>query len=152
MGMYTELIFGARLMPDTPDDVIDTLKYMWGLTDEKPINYPWAEGSRMNYLTDCTSYYFGVSEPVKLMSFDEILGTWVLSSRSNIKNYNHEIETFLEWIKPYIWKGTGSRDMYAIVTYEEDEEPTIYYLYEKCCDEDLADWVENIANQEKNIS
>jgi hypothetical protein len=53
----------------------------------------------------------------------------VLSTRSNIKNYKQEIETFLEWIKPYINGGSGSRNMYAIVIYEEQDEPTIYYLH-----------------------
>lgn len=139
MGMYTELIFGAALKKDTPDDVINTLKYMWCLTEEKPRNYPWKDGSRLDYLVNCSSYYFGVSTSVKHMSFDEITGRWILSSRSSIKNYNREIETFLEWIKPYINKGSGIRDMFAIVTYEEDEEPTIYYLDEGYCGDEVPD-------------
>ncbi len=58
------------------------------------------------------------------------LGDWVLSSRSNIKNHNRDIETFLEWIKPFIDSGSGKRDMYAIKISEEQSEPTIYYLYD----------------------
>ena len=59
---------------------------------------------------------------------DNITDSYVLSTRSSIKNYANEIETFLDWIKPYIESGSGYRDMYAIVTYEEDETPKIYYL------------------------
>lgn len=129
--MYTELIFGATLKENTPEDVIDTLRYMWGLTTEKPDNYPWDEDSRLNYLVDCSSYYFGVSTPVKLMCFDKITSKWVLSSRSNIKNYNGEIDTFLNWIEPYIDSGSGSMNMYAIVMPEENKEPIIYYYGHK---------------------
>ena len=44
------------------------------------------------------------------------------------ETYNDEIETFLGWIKPFISSGSGTKEMYAIVIYEESEEPTIYYL------------------------
>jgi len=64
------------------------------------------------------------------MWFDDISKSWHLSTRSNIKNYEQEIQTFLEWIKPYIDGGSGGRDMYAIVIYEEQEELDIYYLHD----------------------
>ncbi len=127
MGMYTELIFGASLKEDTPDQVINALKYMIGETKEKPIDFPLPAG-RCEYLLESGSYYFGVNKPVSSLRYDKIRDYWVISSRSNTKNYENEIETFLEWIKPYISSGSGSRDMYAIVIYEEQSEPTIYYL------------------------
>lgn len=127
MGMYTELIFGASLKEDTPSTVIDALKYMIGETEEKPKDFPLPDG-RCEWLFRGSSYYFGVSESVSKMWFDEIANDWRLSTRSNIKNYEGEIEEFLEWIKPYIKSGSGYKDFYAIVTYEEAEEPTIYYL------------------------
>ena len=129
MGMYTELIFGAGLKKDTPENVIEALKYMIGETEEKPKDFPLPDG-RCERLFRCSSYYFGVNEPVIKMWKDDIGGNWVLSTRSNIKNYEGEIEAFLEWIKPYIDSGSGCRDMYAIVTYEEAEAPNIYYLHE----------------------
>jgi hypothetical protein len=129
MGMYTELIFGADLKEDTPKNVIEALKYMIGDTEEKPNDFPLPDG-RCEWLFRGASYYFGVNRPVSKMWFDDISKNWALSTRSNIKNYGSEIEAFLEWIKPYIDSGSGSRDMYAIVTYEEAEAPNIYYLYE----------------------
>ena len=125
MGMYTELIFGASLKKNTPKEVIDVLKYMIGDIKEKPIDFPFS-GNRSLFLSG--SYYFGVCDPVKKLWFDTIDNSYKISTRSNLKNYNNEIETFLEWIKPYIESGSGSNNMYAIVTYEEDYEPTIYYL------------------------
>jgi len=127
MGMYTELIFGAELKKDTPIEVIEALKYMIGEKKERPINFPLPNG-RCEWLFRGASYYFGVNRPVGKMWFDDITKNWIVSTRSNTKNYGSEIEDFLEWIKPYINSGSGSRDMYAIVTYEEDETSTIYYL------------------------
>ena len=127
MGMYTELIFGADLKKDTPKEVIEALKYMMGETEEKPSSFPLPDG-RCEWLFRGSSYYFGVSKAVSEMYEDNITDSYVLSTRSSIKNYANEIETFLDWIKPYIESGSGYRDMYAIVTYEEDETPKIYYL------------------------
>lgn len=128
MGMYTELIFGVRLKSNTPETVIKSLKYMIGETRERPKDFPLPDG-RCEWLFRGSSYYFGVCEPISKMWKDDVSGEYVVSTRSNIKNYEGEIETFLEWIKPYIESGSGGRDMYAIVIYEEQSEPTVYYLY-----------------------
>ena len=125
MGMYTELIFGANLSKDTPNEVIEALKYMIGDTEEKPNNFPFTDG-----LFREASYCFGVSSPVSKMMYDDIGDNWILSTRSSIKNYDGRIEAFLEWIKPHIDGGSGTRDMYAIVTYEEAEVPEIHYLHD----------------------
>lgn len=127
MGMYTELIFGAELKKDTPNEVIEALKYMMGEVEEKPRKFPLPEG-RCGRLFQGGSYYFAINNSVKKMWLDDIDKRWHISTRSNIKNYENEIETFLEWIKPYLDGGSGKKDFYAIVTYEEAEEPTIYYL------------------------
>ena len=130
MGMYTELVFGCGLKSDTPNNVITSLKYMLGDIKEKPIDFPFPQG-RCEWLFQGCSYYFGVNSPVNKMWYDEISKNWRISTRSNIKNYEGEIEIFLDWIKPYIEQGTGAREMYAMVCYEETEEPTLYYLLTK---------------------
>ena len=127
MGMYTELIFGADLKKETPQSVIDTLSYIIGNTADKPRDFPFPDG-RLEWLLRGGSYYFAVNEPVSKM-WEDSSGCWRISTRSNIKNYGSEIEEFLSWIKPYIDGGSGARDMYAIVTYEEFNEPEIYYLH-----------------------
>lgn len=127
MGMYTELILGAELKKDTPEHVIGVLKYILGETEEKPDNFPLSEG-RCEWLLRGTSCSFGVSTPVNKLIFDDVIGYWIISSRSNIKNYGGEIEEFLNWLKPYISGGSGARDFYAITIYEEAESPTIHYL------------------------
>lgn len=121
MGMYKELIFGASLKADTPVSVIETIKYMMG-EDIVPSSLEF--NGRFNFL-GCSSY-FAISKPVNKMYKDD--ECWVISSRSNTKNYDSEIEVFLEWIKPYIEGGSGNMNMYAIVIYEDSSEPLIYYL------------------------
>jgi hypothetical protein len=129
MGMYTELILGASLKKDTPDSVINTLKYMAGEIDEEPEGFPFKDQSaRFTSLLNHGSYYFAVNNPVVKIWQDEISRNWRISSRSNIKNYDDEIETFLAWLKPYIEAGSGSKDMYAVVIFETQDIPAIYYL------------------------
>lgn len=124
MGMYTELIFGAKFKKNTPDSVINTLRYWVGDTERSE----GMESFEFRNPLHSASFYFGISTPVAVMNYDDIDNRWQLSSRSNIKNYGCDIELFLEWIKPYIEQGSGAREMYAIVIYEEADEPTIYYL------------------------
>jgi len=129
MGMYTELIFGATLKKDTPNEVIEALKYMLGEIEDKPTGFPLPDG-RCEWLFRGGSYYFAVCESVNKMWQDGIDKQWHISTRSNIKNYEGEIDEFLNWIKPYVEQGSGLRNMFAIKIYEEQSEPTIYYLDE----------------------
>jgi hypothetical protein len=127
MGMYTELIFGARLHENTPPEIIETCKYLFDIDhDKSKVIQDFCD--MRNPVNGSGSYYFGVIDPVAKMWFDKISKAWHLSSRCNIKNYEDEIETFLDWIKPHIADGSGMRDMYAIVMYEESAEPEIHYL------------------------
>jgi hypothetical protein len=129
MGMYSELIFGAKLKEDTPDQVINALKYMIGELEEKPSDFPLPDG-RCEWLLRSGSEYFPVNRPESSMWCDSgFFGeTYHISTRSNIKNYGFEIDTFLEWIEPYIAGGSGNRGMFAIVIEEDASEPDIYYL------------------------
>jgi len=128
MGMYTELIFGAGLKKETPQSVIDALKYMLGDTEDKPKDFPLPDG-RCEWLFQSTSY-FGMTVPANKFVFDKDFDSWCLSTRSSIKNYEGEIEEFLDWIKPYICSGSGNRNMYALTIYEDSATPSIYYLNE----------------------
>lgn len=130
MGNRTELIFGASLKKETPNHVIDTLKYLMYEVDEKPSEFPFTKGNYRMVLRS-SSYSFGVNETVGEMWLSSTWKQWHISTRSNMKNYQKEIETFLEWIKPYIAMGSGDRQMYAIVIEESAETPTIFYLEEE---------------------
>lgn len=135
--MYTELIFGASLKKETPKEIIDILDWMINSEDLIKSKYPetpeheFFKCERWKYLFKMSSYYFGVSDSHSSMWRDSLDTEWIISTRSNIKNYDSEIEKFIDWIKPWISGGSGYRDMYAISIYEESDEPTIYYLDEQ---------------------
>lgn len=127
MGMYTELIFGAKLKNSTPQEIIDTLRFMIGDIEE-PTKLAFDVGR--NPLSG-GSYYFAISTSVSKMWFDNITNSWHISTMANIKNYESEIEQFLEWIKPFIADGSGDRELYAIVIGEKSIEPNMYYLFDE---------------------
>lgn len=99
--MYTELIFGASIKKDAPQKVINTLYYLVNHKKLwKDVEIEESVTNGINVLNGGGSYYFGVNEPVAKMWQDDIDN------------------------------GSGLRDMYAIKIYEEQSEPTIYYLYD----------------------
>ncbi len=122
MGMYTELIFGATLKENTPIEIIDTLQVLCGLKeDPMKFNYPKRNPFWAN------SCYFGAKHNPSMIFEDN---QWIISTRGNIKNYDDDIEYFLEWIKPYIEQGSGIKNIYAIVIGETSTEPIFYHLDE----------------------
>ena len=129
MGMYTELILGCEFSKNTPDVLIKALDHV--------INYPEEEVDMnvqkfireydLNYLLFGSSYYFGVNRSSAMFWKDTIDNSYHISTRSNIKNYTNQIEKFLEYIKPYVERGSGyEHRIYAYVQYESDEFPTVY--------------------------
>lgn len=124
MGMYTEIHFNSELKKDTPKEVVEVLKYM--VEDcEKPLELPDHElfkSERWEILFKCDSYYFD-ADTHSTLRFDEISGSYYLCVRSNLKNYDSEIEKFIDWIDPYLDKFDG--DFLGFYRYEETEEPTL---------------------------
>lgn len=166
MGMYTEFIFGCALKKDTPKVCIDALDYVINGRDKKPkyenpVDYEQKMYNEMfierttpieeieafieKYdfwrLFTSSSYYFGAAHPTKKLYWDDIDHTFKISTRADLKNYEHKIEDFVEYIRPYVDSGSGLRDIYAYVMFEESEFPTIYavdgtYTMPKIEDED----------------
>jgi hypothetical protein len=134
MGMYTELIFGATLKEKTPTYVTDALNCIindsvtTNLSDEAK---QFIDEYSISKLIWCTSYYFGAHDNKPSCTFDKIAGRWCISFRANCKNYQNEIERFIEFIKPYVEYGSGLTNIFAIVQYEEDDYPTLYGTEDK---------------------
>lgn len=131
--MYTEFAVHIELLKDTPEYVIDILKYMVDsegevsrieanqiigaeFTDEELFKC-----SRWEWLFIMDSYYFA-SETKYVLKFDKITSTWFLSGISNLKNYDDEIKKFLSWIEPYVRRRYGT---YGHYRYEENLYPTL---------------------------
>jgi hypothetical protein len=123
MGMYTQLFLDISLKKDIQKNVIDTLKYMVYGNDEIDDNF-WKEPySRLNWCFNSSSYYFNNSS-FSEFRFDSIGGNYRLVVLCDFKNYNNEIDTFLEWVFPYI---DDDGNMLGYWRYEEEKEPVIIY-------------------------
>lgn len=125
--MYTELVLGVDLKKDTPENVINVLKYMLGdLNDKTIIDVPqhalFTPKTRWDFMLRCDSYYFdGLTD--HRFELDDIDEQYHLNIRCNFKNYDNEIELFLDWIKEYLHT-TGFLGYYR---YEEFDDPTLIY-------------------------
>lgn len=120
--MYTQLIFTATLKADTPIEVINTIRIMLDEIEESDIIRPVFETSTgRNPLRGSGGPF---SNPISYFKFKNNL--WTLKNRANIKNYENEINQFLDWILPYI--ESCPNNIYATIRYEEDEGSTPLYL------------------------
>ena len=127
MGMYTELNFNSELKENTPQDIIDILKYMVGDLAQQPIvndTVGLFDDTRWAVMLQTDSYYFD-ADTHSTLRYDDISLTYYLCIQCNLKNYNSEIEEFIIWIKPYLNKQEG--DFLGHYRYEE-EKPTLIYM------------------------
>lgn len=130
MGMYTEFHFNAELRQDVPEEILAIIDFM--LLENSRIknlkiitpSHPLFETPRWKWMLLCDSYYFSADTHSTLRT--EKLGgstSHYLCIRCNLKNYDSEIEKFVDWIDPYLYKESG--DFLGFSRYEESEEPTI---------------------------
>lgn len=126
MGMYTELHFNVRLKPDVPTPVLEVLNYMIGTDEFQPLipDHPLFSAPRWAIMLRCDSYYFD-ADTHSTLRYDDIGRQHSLCIRTNFKNYDGEIEKFIDWIRPYLDKDKG--DFLGFYRYEETEEPTLIY-------------------------
>ena len=122
MGMFTELILGCSLTKDLPKECVDAFNNCINSSDI--IIDDFSKKYKLMDICYSESAYFGSSSNCK---FEEYPDYYQLSIRSNLKNYFQEIENFLDYLKPYVLLGSGINNFYAIVTYEEDSYPTIWF-------------------------
>lgn len=127
MGMYTELVLAAKIKPD--NKVIQTLNYMLGETEYLPVweNEPLFLTERFHYMLRCDSFYFDGQTDSKLFvdNLYKDKPMYYLNVRCNFKNYDMEINKFLEWLCPYI----ETDGFLGYERYEEFENPTLIYKY-----------------------
>lgn len=128
MGMYTEIYVKISLKEDAPQQVIDILSYMMG-EGEEPSELPSHElfiKSRWHFMLRCSSHYHMPSCVGKFW-YNDIASQWFLLNRSDLKNYENEIESFFDWISPYA-EQNSEKQFIGYELYEEENEPTMYYL------------------------
>ena len=125
MGMYTEINICFDLIKNVSKDVVDILYYLINGVSVSFTELPehdFFKCDRWNMIACCDSYYFDGSTNSKMI-FDGISDTWKINIRANLKNYDNEIEKFLNWLKPYI----ETKGFIGYKRYEECEEPVLIY-------------------------
>lgn len=131
MGMYTEIYVKVGLKEDTPKAVIDVLTYMMGESETCPSKLPGHElftKGRWVFMLRCSSYYH-IPMSVGSLWYDDIARQWFLVNRSDLKNYEGEIESFFDWISDYV-EVLSDKKFIGYELYEEEDVPTFYYLKE----------------------
>ncbi|ARC67896.1 hypothetical protein P5637_07065 [Bacillus paralicheniformis] len=130
MGMYTELVCAFELLEETPSHIIETLEFMSGQRDEQPDELPdhklFSEGSRWKWMLQSDSYYFDGKTHSEIVN-DTLVGGCYVTIRCNLKNYDNEIENFIEWISPFIYK-KDENYFIGYKRYEEDNEPELIFV------------------------
>ncbi len=118
MGMYTKLIlFGVDLKPDTPPLVLSTLeKMVQGLPT--PLEEPMELPEHGLFLT--WRWRFMLCSHSTLSTLEDRH----LTVQCYIKNYESEIELFLDWIAPYVWEWGFA----GYTQYEESNDPLLVYF------------------------
>jgi len=129
MGMYTEIVVKATIKPNLPEDVLKVLDYMFGqainvVPDVLP-EHPFFTLPRWTHIGKGCSYYH---HPQAVNSVDKEYPDWYFFSRSDIKNYNGEIEAFFDWFSTICGEDKGTCIGYS--WYEEDSVPTPMFM--KC--------------------
>ena len=130
MGMYTQLHLGAQLKKDTPQPVIDVLSFMFGERETHPEPLPdhaLFRTPRWSLMLRCDSYYFDY-KTTHHFEKDDIAGQFWLNVTTNLKNYESEIEAFMDWITPYLDAMPG--DFLGYSRYEEEQQPTLLFMPE----------------------
>lgn len=128
MGMYTAISLGVRLNDNLFDETKDTLNYMSsGEKEGEALHYartnthPLFKTGRWQHMLMRNSEYFDYKTDFKLTR--DCLDHYYLSGVCNLKDYDNEINLFLDWLNPFI----TTSGFIGWKMYEEDNAPTILF-------------------------
>jgi hypothetical protein len=123
MGMYTELVLKADVQQEPTKEVLNILNFLFNgqeldieisLPKHKFFTLPrWKQLGRSN------SYYH---VPWANSKYEEDY----IFSRSDLKDYDEEIDNFLDWVRPYLTSEEGK--CIGWKWYEEDNIPTLIIM------------------------
>ena len=118
MGMYTQLVINTKIRDDISNEIINILAFLFNGEELNEDIIPehkffkcqrWELIGRCGYILSATSQYKG----------------GYLFSKSELKNYNNEIELFIDWLKPYICE--YSDEFIGYWLYEEYDKPELIF-------------------------
>ena len=111
MGMYTELVLHIKIKSDVPDDVSEVLEFMFNHAENDDLDNDIVPNHN----------FFKCDRWFMLGGFSSYENNKVIA-KSEFKNYDNEIDLFIDWIKPYLNHKDG--DFLGTQCYELDTVPT----------------------------
>lgn len=125
MGMYTELYLSCEIKDEAPEEVKQIIEHLFGDLEEieTPPDHWFFSCGRWEMVGSCSSYYF--TPFASSQTYTDFKGSLSFTTRFDLKNYDGEIQGFLDWVMPYIDACEG--DHLGHYRYEEDLEPTMIY-------------------------
>ena len=122
MGMYTEILIKCDI--ECKDEIaLKVLNFLFNNGEEPDVlpEHEFFKCNRWQFIGNCSSYYH---IPAVQNFFD---GSY-LFSRSDLKNYDDEINEFFKWLIPFVSACKGECIGYS--WYEEDDTPELIILGE----------------------
>jgi hypothetical protein len=113
MGHYTTLVFKAKLKKDTPEQVIQLLERVLiqkdlGLGDKTMFSFEDVFKLEIPHLFfQCERWYMLLTatnwdDKMQGGSFYKKGDYWALDLHTEFKNYDNEIDHFIDWVTPYV--------------------------------------------------
>jgi hypothetical protein len=126
MGMYTEFLIKCRIRTDISEIEKKVLEYLFNGKSSELLLTPPLELPNHEFFKCDRWYHIGKSNscyhiPYALSFFD----VRYLFSRSDLKNYDDEINKFLDWINPLIDETEGR--FLGWIWYEAWDKPDLIY-------------------------
>jgi hypothetical protein len=127
MGMYTELVASFELKENAPKQVLDILTHMTVYSEQTVDvpDHPFFKCERWHFMLRCSSAYF-VGAAHSTLQHSEVYDCYSLLVHCNFKNYENELDLFLNWLAPYVKR----RGFAGYSRYEEDVQPKLIYCVE----------------------
>lgn len=96
------------------------------ILDREPFNHPFFKTQKWKEMLRSDSLYFSgrADSHVFVQKFRDCDPVYSLNVRCNLKNYDDEVELFLDWLKPYIL----TEGFLGYSRYEEDQWPTLLFM------------------------
>lgn len=111
MGMYHELVLNVDFKESMPKDKAEEIE----------------DFMNENFFYAC--YYFK-GGTIRRFEFDKISENYKLSMRGTFKNYEDQIDTFLNMIKDWLMVDDEFDEFLGYYRYEEEVNPTLLYSEE----------------------
>lgn len=131
MGMYTTLFLAVQFKEETPTEIIETIDRAvtgCGCLNGSYINLApkFGQDNNLEHLSYVFNHFSFYQRGPSISKLDvDSSNLYRLLVYSSFKNYNNEINTLIDWLKPWVDVQVNQANVIGWHWYEEDERPTL---------------------------